>query len=602
MFKDDGDDDFFGGTSHQKSQFATYLEFLDYDFAASFTFMRHNNHEDELRFVESNLHFIRKFKIKHCIEKKIETGRIFITVPEQNIFGGLGFSKEPRESRVVVKKQYVAEPDVSLGSTPGVVFVEMRALLQLNTFMTCKSICPLFAKRLWHNAVDFANAEGPDKAGHHFVFAMPFAGVSVMEWLLAKECKTRPKVAVPADIDPSQPSSWVIHSGGGKFLAESPYPSDVLLFNSILKGILFQVYMAIAQAQRYCCFCHNDLHAGNVLLSSLFHNKLWVTGFGAFKIIQPLITIIDFQHSSLHQIDSKGELVGLTSGFTTSTVNAFSMHYDVWRFTTMLTLACLRDVWSAVHDETKAFLWKIGQFPGTPGTWPTWSNQYQWTPFMHQGFTAEECLYDSYFDSFRAEPFSFADTIVVESPNDGYSNDAATERYERRYTLCASPIDVRAACHGNETKPLLKGRLWGRNLHGSIRGRISVMKKTHPASSVNGFLFMTAFNVLQACQYGYDIIDEDAADSVKSAGLDALMVVLHGNWSYTDRFNTDVYPNETSYYKRSRELCNNEDVLNFKKVWPQPLGAVAQSICDLARRAQEGCEEEYLRLLWGVLA
>ena len=430
---------------------------------------------------------------------------------------------------------------------------------------------------------------------------MPYAGESVMEWLLKKEV-ARPRVDLPADTDRS--CRWIIAAGAGRYLARSQFPSDVLMFNSILKGILFQVFCGLAQAQRYCCFTHNDMHAGNVLLSEIFSKKLFVTGFGAFNIIQPRITIIDFQMASLHTLNAQGEITGFASGGVPSTmsfINAFSLHYDPWRFVTFLAQAGLRGAsgaWDATSDETKQFIWKVGQF-GTPvGVWPEWSNELQWNPFLHQGMTAEECVMDPYFDSFRSDPYTCADSITIETPDDGYGNAAATERYERRVALCSSPLDVRDVMHGTERKKQLTGKQWAQNTFGTIRSRVTQLKKTHPPAAINRFLYIWTFIILGVMQYAYDVIDEEAPENTKSAGLDALMVSLMGLWNYTDRFDLELYPTATEYYKRSRELCEMDIILNYQKVWPQPLGCIIKPLNAIARRVEEDCTQEYLNILY----
>ena len=518
-------------------------------------------------------------------------GRVFIAdVTERTI--------ENREDFIVVKKQRVAPPDICYDTTPSVVATEIYALLHLNMLMKLKDAAILFPRRMWHHGVLFMEDEADDKAGMHFVFSMEFCGISVFDWMLTRACKARPNVPVAAENE----SPWLTSAGAGRFLATSPFATDVVLFNGILKALLLQVTIALAQSQKYFCFCHNDLHMGNVLFKpGGFERKMYVTGFGSFLVRQPAIALIDFQHSCMHRLDSNGHLIGMLAGVKTSVENSFSLSYDLWRFCSMLTLCGLREVWNQVHPDTQQFLWAVCRFETPLGVFPTLTNTEQWTPFMHSGFLPEQVLSWSFFDSFRVDPLRIgAVHHCIERPHRGYDACAAFERHERRYSLCASPLSVRSTLHGSNELPLMRAPLFVKHYFGSIRGHATIKAKDASPALINRFFYIKAFMLVSAMQYAAAHF-ETGDDAENAAIVNALLVNLYGCWDFTDRFDTSVYPTETAYYDRSRELCKTKAVKAVVCAWPQPLGAIHERMASFAMNENESMANEWLGFMHALI-
>ena len=355
------------------------------------------------------LHFCKIHRLWLENERTIRDGRIVFASRKGNA-----------NVKFVIKQQTIGNPQVNYKLTPTQSCAELTALLQLGFLMTVKHIGPFFCELIEHEA--FFDLE---KHSHFLSTTMPRYECDILSWMDVK-CPQRPTFSSSAD----PLASWIYTQGAGLVLATSKHDADVRLFNFILRGILLQICIGLAQAQRYCAFTHNDLHAGNVLfdVSKLKQTHLLVTGVGNWIIPQcvPSIRIIDFQMSSFDRYNSKNEFVGRSSGLKQSVHNGMSMTYDFWRFCSSTALAGLRMAstnpfapWKRLDADIQEFLWKVCRFEGAVNSHvPSIHEETHWNPFFVNGFLCEDFLLDPVFDEYRCKLTTPAHCVTFETPND----------------------------------------------------------------------------------------------------------------------------------------------------------------------------------------
>jgi hypothetical protein len=169
---------------------------------------------------ESSAAYCRSRRYQLLRSKKITGGEIL-------------YVRDERGGYVVVKQQLVQSPGVDWEVTPTPGFCELRCMFQLNYLMSHKGVGPWFVPLL-HHAV---HVDGGAKNATVLSTEMPLYSVPLHAWLCDVKCVKKPAYVTSAD--PS--SQWIYTPGGGRALATSTFESDRVLFNAILRAVLFQV-------------------------------------------------------------------------------------------------------------------------------------------------------------------------------------------------------------------------------------------------------------------------------------------------------------------------------------------------------------------------
>jgi len=369
---------------------------------------------------------------------------------KRKIAGGvLLFVRSRNGARLVIKNQKI---DVSardfLMITPGQWGTELLAMVTMRALMAIKGTAPIFCEML-HNEMFLDARVGALQSS----MRLSRYDANLMDWLVQPQCFSKPPVNVSADAG----DLWTFSAGGGRALALSSHPSDVRLFNAILRAIVFQVFLGLAQAQRHVRYCHNDLHTANVMLTTtmLQGSKKIITGFGTFVLPNncPTVRIIDFQHSSFDVVSSTGEFVRRARGFQTSWSNERGFLYDTWRFSSHLLLEGLFHLLPFVDADMQTFLWRAAQMPGVPHMPPPRIvAQRHWTPYLMRGLLPEQIVCDRSgpFQCFFGDPNAAAVHIFVERGDDVFP--CAVERYMRTVFVQTFPSQ-RSLAHYAERLP-----------------------------------------------------------------------------------------------------------------------------------------------------
>jgi hypothetical protein len=282
---------------------------------------------------------------------------------------------------------------------------------------------------------------------------------SLLDWLMCHKCAAKPNINVSADPG----DAWTISSGGGRALALSSHASDVRLFNAILRAVIFQVFLGLAVAQRHLRFSHNDLHIGNVMLSSEMVSgvKKFVTGFGTFALPNkcPTIRIIDFQHAAFDLVRSDGAFERRVRGYPTAWANERGLLYDTWRFSSHLLLEGLHTLLPAVDADMRDFLWTTAQLPGAyaaGASLPRIPAERHWTPCLMAGVLPEHAVLDDNgaFRCFRGDTHGLADHTFVERGDNIFP--CPTARFVQTVFVQTAPTERSLARYAERLKPRRK--------------------------------------------------------------------------------------------------------------------------------------------------
>jgi hypothetical protein len=451
--------------------------------------------------------------------------------PIQN--GEILFVKKGKPSKyLVLKYQQPADHAVDATATPGPSVCEIKALLVLHRLMAQRRVAPVFCE-LWNPSVPTVHA------------VMRAYVTDLSDWVRGngrdpgRTCRAKP--AYPAPADPSE--MWIYTRCAGNALARSPYPSDVKLFNTILRQTLLQVLVGFAQAQRHCLMTHNDLHCGNVMFDHCASgvSRLFVTGAGCFLLPKRAarVRVIDFQHACF--MDGNVRVAGIKDDVH----NAFSLTYDVWRFCSSLMWEVLRPYYDVVEEDLLALLYR-GAHDEPGAVAPKWDAEVHWKPYFLAGPTAEELLGDPAFDRYRCSSDTCADEIYFERTPDPVSQ----ERYLRTLVfqhrgplpipraLAYAAFDRPRPAASAEARALLS--VWTKNYEGTVMGRVAMYHKHTPAARAR-FLFMelcllrTTLDHLWGplCAHEVELRSGDAARMCALA--DGIGAVVHAEYAYIAR-------------------------------------------------------------------
>jgi len=428
------------------------------------------------------------------------------------------------QRRLVIKQQAVQKFNIPHAITPGPGRTELRALVALRRLMDERRVAPLFCRLVSYEVIQTSDLT--------LSLALDAYAVDVCSWL-----RPSPNDALPDKV-------FIKHAGHR--LASSAAPGDALLFNSILRATVFQTLLGLAQAQRHCLFTHNDLWSGNVMFEvpSVRTKRLFVTGCGAFLMPRnsPRVRVIDFQHACFDAYDEEGALAGRVVGYRDDVHNAFSLTYDVWRFSEYLLLELLQPFFAVVDGDLLAFLWRAARFPGAPGVAvpPKTDDAVHWKPYLIDGMVPEEALRDPAFDCFRCAVDTPADEVYYEAA----PPPQAQERYLRalglrnRRTLTV-PAPVRTVV------PLARQALstFAANYEGTMLGRANLMHGHTPRARA-GFLVMELMllNAVLDHVWSPECADEVRARSGDPTAMcalaDAVSVAVHADWLWMARPST----------------------------------------------------------------
>jgi hypothetical protein len=449
------------------------------------------------------------------------------------------------ERYYVAKNQRIERPEVCFDATPGPCATELRALLALRHLMTVKRVAPVFCTLINHEVFTGKSLMLSTLMNAHVA--------DVYDWVRGdgrdptRACPHKPPL--PGAADPSAP--WILTRCAGHQLASSPHAEDRRLFSDILRAVVLQVLVGLAQGQRHCLFTHNDLHAGNVMFAAPPAgpvSRLFVTGCGTFLLPRrsPAVRIIDFQHACFDLYSSGGECVGRTAGYCEDVHNAYALVYDAWRFASHLTLELLRPYYNAVEPDLLALLRRAAQLPADGGPATRQEAELHWKPYLLEGCLPEDLLLDPAFDRYRCTPDTPADAISCEV----LPSAEAQERYLRVRVLrhrgaLNVPRDVAYAAFPAPKRVVPFGaaerlRTFAKNYEGTALGRALLFHKHTPAARAR-FLFME-LGLLHAVLdhvWSEDCAQEVArrcgSDLEMCALADAVSVVLHSCWLWQAR-------------------------------------------------------------------
>jgi hypothetical protein len=374
------------------------------------------------------LHYCKRHRLWMHAKKKI-TG------------GSLVFVTDQAGRKMVLKNQRIDAPEAvaMLDVAPGAWCTELQALISLRFLMSVKGVAPLFCELL-HNETY------RDGQRNLLYSSMRLAryDTSLLDWLMCQKCAAKPNINVSADPG----DGWTISAGGGRALALSSHASDVRLFNAILRAVIFQVFLGLAAAQRHLRFSHNDLHIGNVMLSSELVSgvKKFVTGFGTFSLPNkcPTTRIIDFQHSAFDLVRSDGTFERRVRGYPTAWANERGLLYDTWRFCSHLLLEGLHTLLPAVDADLRDFLWSTAQLPGAYSSGaplPRIPAERHWTPCLMVGVLPEHAVLDDYgpFRCFRGDTHGLSEHTFVERGDNIFP--CPTARFVRTVFVQTAPTE-----------------------------------------------------------------------------------------------------------------------------------------------------------------
>ena len=538
--------------------------------------------ENQHSYCESRkLHLLRS--------KSIQGGDILYVANAQGVY-------------MAVKQQVLERPAIDWEVTPPAGFCELRCMFQLNYLMAHKGIGPWFVPLLHHAMVHYSPAAARVAPATTIATGkamlsteMPMYAVPLHAWLCEPKCVKKPAFAASAD--PS--AAWIYTPGGGRALAASTFESDRVLFNSILRAVLFQVWLALATAQRYASFSHNDLHTLNVMLNHhmVGRSKVFFTGFGTFRLHKdmPVAVIIDYQLSTYDTWGSDGAVRWRAQPHEYSFYNGNTMFFDVWRLASNLLLRSLALVWERVDPDIKAHLWRCAQFPGEPpeaspaailhtlkrtcstastaATSPPvagepafkLSPEMQWCPYLLRGVLAEEALMDPCFRCFHAGPDARGDAVYVERARDGVPVDHLDARFFARVALTPYVPDAMKRVFADvlflpdEMHHAIgdKLRTFASNYAGFVRSKLTSMCR-HPLAARARYAYMEVETLQLATHWFYKVLAREDMDALSaSATLDACVCVMRGTFAWWDRPPT---PEFQAYHEAVNHAIGRDDV------------------------------------------
>jgi hypothetical protein len=453
-----------------------------------------------------------------------------VSVARRKIAGGEIIIAKMDLRYVVVKNQALGTPVVNQLLTPTPAFCERQALTTLNRLMQSHRLAPAFCEL----------APGATPGGLPLMCAYV---TDLGDWLRGngrdpeRRCPHKPDYPAAA----VSAETWIYTRCAGHQLANSAFPSDRKLFNSILRDAIFQVLLALAQAQRHVLFTHNDLHSGNVMFE---HNgggvsRLLVTGCGTFLLPKrsARIRLIDFQHAVFDVYDEAGRCTGRVASSKEDVHNAHALAYDVWRFCSNLVMEALRDKWVHMDGDLLALLRQGAGFaPGTEV--PRLDAQVHWRPYLLSGPTAEQLLQDAAFDRYRCDAATAcADEVHFECA----PSADAQERYLRAVHrgprgAAAFPQPERVV----DAEARARLRVYALNYEGTAMGRAAMCHK-HPPAMRARYLMMelslleAAMDHLWSPACAAEVAARRGCDSAMCALADAIGVALHAEYTYIAR-------------------------------------------------------------------
>ena len=546
--------DFFGGCTGGRAWLEKQSRALDAGASAFFAAQEAPSdvHVDELSYCKRhNLWMIHKRKING---------------------GVLIFCHNASKLHMVIKNQKI---DLSvrdfLNVAPGQWCTELTAMTTFRYLMAVKGIAPVFCEMLHSEAYLDARAGA-------LLSSMRLARyeTNLTDWLTQPKCFAKPAVNVSADAG----DLWTFAPGAGRALALSAHPSDVRLFNAILRAVVFQVFLGLSQAQRHVRFCHNDLHTANVMLSTVMlkGNKKIITGFGTFVLPNncPTVRIIDFQHSSFDVLSSSGDLVRRIRGFQTAWSNERGFFYDVWRFSSHLLMDGLFHLLPAVDTDMKEFLWRAAQLPGEPRSPPPRieANRH-WTPYLLRGVVPEQIISDRHgpFQCFRGDRNAVAAHTFVERGDGVFRCDA--QRYMRTVFVQSFPTQRSLARYTEKLKPRPAASSRDAALAsaltiyvGNYCKRVSVTMSSNMSSFTVGERAAYLFRELEMFQLGFFILwaqPEALAEELAAGGpmqacaaADAVQCVLRSDLLWTHRASQ---PEHALFFETVKQTLKTREAL-----------------------------------------
>lgn len=500
------------------------------------------------------LHYCKRHKLWMNAKKKITGGTLLFVTDQSN-------------KRMVIKNQRIDLPSTDiLDIAPGAWCTELQALVSLRFLMSVKGVPPLFCELL-HNETYRDSQRGVMYSS----MRLARYETSLLDWLMCSKCPTKPAVNVSADPG----DAWTLSSGGGRALALSSHASDVRLFNAILRAVIFQVFLAIATAQRHLRFSHNDLHIGNVMIGGDLVDgvKKFVSGFGTFTLQNkcPTVRIIDFQHAAFDLIRSDGTFERRVRGYPTSWSNERGLLYDTWRFASHLLLEGLHTVLPAVDEDLRNFLWATAQLPGTfvigkPP--PKIPSERHWTPNLMTGVLPEQVLTDDHgpFRCFRGDPHASADHVFVERGDNIYP--CPSERFVRTVFVQTTPTQRSLARYAEPLKSRRKkygetDNTLARMLHAYVSNYVkrvdvsvaNMSKFTVRERSAYLFreleVFQTGMHVLWNLSAVNATALVEAGPSAVCAAADAIQCVLRNDLLWTYRASAKEHVEFFEHVKRT---------------------------------------------------
>ena len=484
-----------------------------------------------VRHVRTHIEFVKRLGLWLETTRSLASGTILCAVDQKT------------QKRFIIKHQQLAPPEVSYDATPGPALTELRAVSHLNFWMAKDVIAPLFAELTDYEV--FTTPAG----GVNLSLSLACYGCDLTRWMRPGECRARPPSAALTGAETA--ASWTVSPGAGAVLATSSVSSDRQLFADILTGVLLQTFLALMQAQRCFLFTHNDLHAANVLFdaSTLKQSRLYATGAGVFFMQRgiPQIRVIDFQHAVFDVRDERGAKHGHVIASRNDVFNAFAMCYDVRRLCEYITRALLvpgSPVWAAVPPLLADFLWRAGALNGDVGSPTTQREAVEtvWCPYLVSGWTPEDALRHPVFNSFRVPLDTPAEVVYYERP----APQASQFDYWRRRIVCnvddPAPDIQRTAVLQAFTAPprpawktsaIAEGvRIFRSDMCGTVFAKAALCYK-HSVRARAAYLLQELHFLSTVLDYfaaSQGVFGEGVTPLRARAALDALSVVVHGDW------------------------------------------------------------------------
>lgn len=465
---------------------------------------------------------------------------------------------------VVVKFQSAWTAPAHRGITPGSTEVETMCMAHVAALQTVVGCGPFYASIHKHST--FGTSGGQRMVA---IESKRF-GVTLHDWLSARECPARTDPGFPADAM----APWVYTAGAGRALATSRHDVDRAFFNEILRALIFQVWLGLAQGQRHIGLCHNDLHANNVVLDHTLvrGRKTFVTGWGTFQVNTglPAAALIDFALASFDELDDEGRVLcrvnGFDANFPLGIYNGNSFFYDVWRISTNLVLVGLRELWYEVNIDIREHLWRLAQFPGQSSVLggSSWSTPklpqcMHWCPFLLQGVLPEDALADECFSRFRGRATTPTDHLWVEAPTKGRAEDHADSAFFRRAvltpygdpyakTVFVEPLGPKE-CFANRLAPFA-AQYWGR-----LRSVLCTLSE-YDISAKARMLYYELETLEWAAHHAYkgNLFQHPLG---AAPILDALVCILRGTFVWSARPNSEAF---VAYHGAVRAALSRQDV------------------------------------------